>query len=112
VATSDVPTGITRLNDIWNRCAGTRGRCGNGRKREPPYEQEDDRNNKEEREKRSIGTSSKNVTGAVLNRVGSALRVLEVAVYTPHLQREVGNRQHEQVQLRRHCHHLPPQRQR
>lgn len=95
MATSDVPTGITRLDDIRIRCAGTRGRYGNGRKREPPDEQEDDRDNKEEREKRSISASSKNMTGAVLNRVGSALRALEVAVYKPHLQREVGNRHHE-----------------
>lgn len=68
MATSDVPAGIIGLNNVRNRCAGTRSRCDKGgRKRESPYEQEDDRDDKEEREKRPIGTSSKNVTRAVLH---------------------------------------------
>lgn len=115
MATSYFPTGITRLNDIRNRCAGTRGRCGkSGRKSEPPYEQEDDRDYKEEWEKRSISSPSQNVASTMLNRfrvVQVSSTCTKIAMYTPHLRQQAGNRHHEQVQLQRHRHRLLPRRQ-
>lgn len=70
MATSDVPTVVTRLNDVRNCCAGTGGGCGkSGGKCEPPDKQEDDRDDKEEREKCSINASSENVTRAMLSQV-------------------------------------------
>ena len=58
------------MNDIRNRRAGARNRCGRSRRKcEPPDEQEDDRNNKEEREKCAISASSEKMTRTMLKRV-------------------------------------------